>query len=154
MNETLEILKKLLSEEQNILNVLMEELRPLLEKRKVLEEKIAGYHRLISLEDDKGSNAKDIIHENKRLKSVMERTKFPSGMSAIRHIVDTFEEAYTINEVKERFEARIPHMDFSRHSFHNVISKRIEEGTTKELQKGLGKSPSVFRNIRQKTLLK
>lgn len=150
MENAIDALVSMLAAEREKHTAFSDAIKDLVMKQKTSEEKIAHYEKLISLEGGAGNAPQG----PGRSTIVRRRTTFSgSAASAQRDLIDGVTGEYTVNKIKEEFEKKFPSMIFSKNVFHGVIQDRIEKGTTVLEKQGLGRAPSVYRNIGQMLLI-
>ena len=150
MENAIDTLVAMLAAEREKYTTFSDAINDLVMKQKTSEEKIAHYEKLISLEGGVGNAPQG----HGKTTIIRRRTTFPgSAASAQRNLIDGFTGEYTINSVKEEFEKKFPSMIFSKNVFHGIIQDRIEKGTTVLEKQGLGRAPSIYRNIGQMLLI-
>lgn len=150
MENAIDTLAAMLAAEREKHTAFSDAINDLVMKQKTSEEKMAHYEKLISLEGGVGNAP----HGHGRTTIIRRRTTFPgSAASAQRDLIDGFIGEYTINNVKEEFAKKFPSMIFSKNVFHGIIQDRIEKGTTVLEKQGLGRAPSIYRNIGQMLLI-
>lgn len=150
MENAIDTLVAMLATEREKHATFSDAINDLVMKQKTSEEKIAHYEKLISLE----GGVSNAPHGHGRTTITRRRTTFPgSAASAQRELIDGFTGAYTINDVKEEFGKKFSSLIFSKNVFHGIIQDRIEKGTTVLEKQGLGRAPSVYRNIGQMLLI-
>ncbi|MFC1523971.1 hypothetical protein ACFL6N_04190 [Thermodesulfobacteriota bacterium] len=151
MNNTINTLKRILEENQADFNKLQDKIDSLLEQKKILEEKIGHYQSLISLEGGEVNVQKS--HDQAQLPMKRTRRRPPqTAMSVLRRLIKKNENNFTVAEIRDQFEESYPKMKYSRHSFHNIVSEGIADGRIQLVEQGKGKTPSLYRNVRQRKL--
>ena len=156
MGNTLEALNDMLNKERTKHNVVLAKIQPLMDEQRITEEKIKHYERLISLESDEehiSSPKGDRMQTMKQTTfdfSKIRRSQFPSAKSAMRYLISRIETEYDVNYVDEIFIEKFPNLNFSKHSFHQIMKERVKNGKTMVASKGVGRATSRYLNINVK----
>lgn len=153
MENTVEILRNILSEYQAEHDGIQSQIEPLIKKQEYLKEKIVNYQRVLSLETGGGAgDSKDTINTGSAIVH-RNRSSFPSAAAAIRYLIGKSGNEFTVSDIQKEFEANCPDLNFSRNSFHTIVKGMIAKGRAQQLRPGGGSSPATYTKIVQGRLI-
>jgi len=140
MDDIKNILYKSLERERRINEELSLKIKPILEEKEKVEEKISHYEKLIILEggDIATKSCVNEIISGDRV-----------GLTdAIRAHVSSEDGDYDVNTVGNIFSEKNGDLIFSKNIFNNIMKQRMTNGLSERLSKGKGRSPSVYKNVK------